>query len=76
MKTLTEKDLYCLAMTLQAQKYKIKLNGEYSDNQACELCRYRKECYSVANGGIEKYRHGFNEMLGRLQAVTGVYLGR
>lgn len=73
---LTQKDLYCIAMTLQAQKYKLKLNGEISDRQACELCRYNKECYSIVGDQIKKHRHGFNEMLGRLQTVTGGYLGR
>ncbi len=73
MNDIAEKDLYCIAMTFQAQKYKVDVGGR---GQPCELCKYACECYKLnKDGSIKTYRHGLSEAMRKLQTATGVYLG-
>lgn len=73
---LTDKDLYCVAMTVQAKKFTVYAAGEKTSEQACTLCKYKGECFKFGkDGSIKKYRHGLGEAMRNLQDVTGVYLG-
>ena len=73
---LADKDLYCIAMTVQAGKFAVYAVGDEIDEQACTLCKYKRECFEFGkDGSIKKYRHGLGEAMRNLQDVTGVYLG-
>lgn len=79
MEELTNKDLHCIATTLQGRKFKLddEERGDVDGSgQVCKWCKYSRECFMLKkDGSIEKYRHGLNEALRKLQTVTGVYLG-
>lgn len=73
---LTDKDLYCIAMTVQAEKFTVYTAGDRIAEQSCAVCKYNKECFKFnKDGSIKKYRHGLGDAMRNLQDVTGVYLG-
>lgn len=64
---LTEKDVHCLARILQGCMY---MDGDMF--YCCKYCLYQECCNKEATEGKVYFT---NEVVKRLQEITGVYLG-
>ena len=51
---LTDKDLYCIAMTVQAEKFTVYAAVDGIAEQSFALCKYKGECFKFGKAGSIK----------------------